>query len=280
MTSLRRSGLRRAWSPSLRSCLHFPPPTRANSRASRGRHVRDAGRPVWSHAPPIRRRHRRAPPEIIRADARRSRRRSSSSTDRWGSTRITAVRLLSHARRFRHAIRAGRPEEFRAHDIRRPACMSRSSIAPAELDRALGGFSSFTPTAALLDGLSDASTQLGPRRPSGRSLVWWRQVSVTRAACADSVRRAADLEGIPLGWKPCETGISATKAREEFWTLQSSLAWPARHRRVAERHRYRASAFAAESGPIRRHLRARAGRGAPLTVGSNLAARSRAVMAE
>lgn len=152
-------------------------------------------------------------------------------TDRLGlNSTYTPFDLSQALRDFVKAIRAGSPESrFGLTTFDGPVVqVTKFTSAPAELDRALGRLSSVTPTAALLDALSDASRQL-TAAPTDRRMV----LVVVASYRVDQSGLGTDLTGEQLRMSKAsmwavevraETGNFSNQAREEILDTGSRLS--------------------------------------------------------
>jgi hypothetical protein len=172
-----------------------------------------------------------APQEIIRVERATVPPSIVLLTDRLGlNSNYTPFDLSQALRDFVKAIRTGNPEsKFGLTTFDGPVVqVTKFTSAPAELDRALGRLSSVTPTAALLDGLNDASTQLGAA-PTDRRIV----LVVVAAYRVDQSNLRTDLVGEQLRmakgslWAVevrADSGNFSSQAREEALDAGSRLS--------------------------------------------------------
>jgi VWFA-related protein len=152
-------------------------------------------------------------------------------TDRLGlNSSYTPFDLSQTLRDFVKAIRAGNPDsKFGLTTFDGPVVqVTKFTSAPAELDRALGRLSTVTPTAALLDALSDASRQL-TAAPTDRRVV----LVVLASYRVDQSGLRSDLAGEQLRMSKgslwavevrSETGNFSNQAREETLDTGSRLS--------------------------------------------------------
>jgi VWFA-related protein len=171
------------------------------------------------------------PQEIVRAEKAQLPPSILMMTDRLGlNSNYTAFDLSKALSDFVKTLRTGAPDsKFALTTFDGPVVqVTKFTSAPAELDKALGRLSTISPTAALLDGMSSAATDLA-RAPTGRRIL----LVVVASYRLDQSSLRTDVAGEQLRMSNAslwavevraETGNFSSQAREETLDTGSKMS--------------------------------------------------------
>ncbi len=209
--------------------------------------------------------------EIIRAEPATTPLSIVLLTDRLGlNPNYTPFDLRQALADFVRVVRTGSPEaKFALTTFDGPVVqLTKFTSAPGELDRALGRLSSIVTTAAIVDGVSEATKQLAAAPTERRAVL-----VVVSSYRLDQSNLRTDLVGEQLRMSKgslwavevrADRGNFTSQAREETLDARQPDEWGHPRRRLLPQRRdqFLQALRRVACGAIRRHVRAGIGVGA------------------